>query len=378
MKKMHKMYYLLISCLLIAGIITIDTNMAAACEDGTTLSANKTATGHYERTFDWTIEKSVIPDVLNLSTGKSGTVEYTITITKEDSTDKFYVAGEICVTNGGDLATENLKIVDEIQYKIGSGQFQTLITFQVDLGAYSVLAPGSSHCYPYKIYITPQPNAKYRNVAHVTITNHSGYLPGGGHCTGPDPCPFGPNPKSADFRLPSTPVLINDSITVNDSNGGSWSDINDSQPIVYPKTFTCDEDEGRHDNTATIQETGQSSSASVTVNCTTTAVTLASFNAKPGDRSVTLVWETGDETNNIGFNIYRAESENGDYVRINDPIIFSQADSGIGASYEFVDADVANRQTYFYKLEDIDLNGDATMHGPVNAIPRKLLGIFGK
>jgi hypothetical protein len=31
---------------------------------------------------------------------------------------------------------------------------------------------------------------------------------------------------------------------------------------------------------------------------------------------------------------------------------------------------VRNRKTYYYMLEDIDLNGTSTMHGPVSAMPR--------
>ena len=40
-----------------------------------------------------------------------------------------------------------------------------------------------------------------------------------------------------------------------------------------------------------------------------------------------------------------------------------------GASYEYVDTDVKNRKTYYYKLEDIDVNGVATFHGPMSATP---------
>ena len=46
-----------------------------------------------------------------------------------------------------------------------------------------------------------------------------------------------------------------------------------------------------------------------------------------------------------------------------------------GAAYEFVDADVQNRKTYYYKLEDIDLSGTSTMHGPVIATPRWWYGL---
>jgi hypothetical protein len=33
---------------------------------------------------------------------------------------------------------------------------------------------------------------------------------------------------------------------------------------------------------------------------------------------------------------------------------------------------VKNRTTYYYKLEDIDLNGKSTMHGPVSAMPKRV------
>jgi hypothetical protein len=41
-----------------------------------------------------------------------------------------------------------------------------------------------------------------------------------------------------------------------------------------------------------------------------------------------------------------------------------------GATYEFADGDVENRNTYYYKLEDVDIYGTSTIHGPVKATPR--------
>jgi hypothetical protein len=85
---------------------------------------------------------------------------------------------------------------------------------------------------------------------------------------------------------------------------------------------------------------------------------------------VTLVWSTESEIDNAGFNLYRAESENGSYVKINTSLIPAKGSSTQGASYEFIENNVQNRKTYYYKLEDIDLNGTSTMHGPVSATPR--------
>ena len=109
-----------------------------------------------------------------------------------------------------------------------------------------------------------------------------------------------------------------------------------------------------------------------------TAITLSSFTVQPGNGSVTLNWATETEIDNAGFNIYRAESENGEYVKINAAIIFSKAGAAQGASYQFIDNNVRNRKTYYYKLEDIDLNGTVTMHGPKSATPKWIFGIFGK
>jgi hypothetical protein len=254
------------------GIAGFGLMMAASETDnenqrGTTLSADKTAAGHLKRVWNWKIDKSVTPDTWDLFRGDSGTSEYTITVTKIDFTDTVYVNGSICVTNGGDFDTENLTIVDQVQYKDGPGPFQDLPGATQTIFP-SELAAGESGCYDYSIAFTPVEGALYRNVAHVTITNHAGWVPGGQNCPGPNVCPFGPNPK-ADFSVPvpgAPDQVINPEIDVTDTNGGHWH-FGDSGEVKYPKTFTCDADQGKHDNTATIVQTEQFDDASVQVNC---------------------------------------------------------------------------------------------------------------
>jgi len=109
---------------------------------------------------------------------------------------------------------------------------------------------------------------------------------------------------------------------------------------------------------------------------TATLVTLSSFTATAQAGRVTLEWTTESEIDNAGFNIYRAVSENGEYVQINESMIPAQGSSTQGASYQIVDEGLQNRKTYYYKLEDIDLNGTSTMHGPKSATPRWFLGLF--
>lgn len=213
-----------------ASYASLSPNAPQPGQSGTTLTATKTAAGFWIRRieYDWDLQKSADPTSLTLAQGQSGSVAYTLdaTRTQVSSTDHYGVSGQICVTNGGSVTTENLRIVDQVQYKVGSGQFQDLPGATLTMTP-AQLAPGQSACYPYSIEFTPVDGAVYRNVAHVTITNHSGWLPGGRNCPGPEVCPFGPNPK-ADFSLPGTP-----SITYVDAE----ADLTDL--LACPSGFTC-------------------------------------------------------------------------------------------------------------------------------------------
>ena len=129
--------------------------------------------------------------------------------------------------------------------------------------------------------------------------------------------------------------------------------------------------------TTTVQPT-TSRTVQPTTTVPVTVIELSSFIAIPSFHKVMLRWTTESENDNVGYNLYRSESENGEYKKINDFLITAQGSSTEGAFYDFIDNTVQNRKTYYYKLEDIDLNGTSTMHGPVSATPRRIYGIFGK
>lgn len=255
MKRLKKVVVLAMTALLTIGVLAWAIPAGAQGQAGTTLTADKTATAHLTRTFRWTIDKSVTPDSWELFRGDSGTSQYTIAVTKDSGTLEAYIDGQICVTNGGAVATQGLQIVDNVTKPPSS---TVIASVNVDLSANPILDPGESHCYDYRVDIpagSVSPGATYKDTADITITNHSGRLG----------TPFGPNP-SATSVMPSTPTLINDTINVDDTNGGSWA-FSNSGSTSYPTTFACDGDEGTHNNTATIRETGQSDSASVAVSC---------------------------------------------------------------------------------------------------------------
>ena len=99
-----------------------------------------------------------------------------------------------------------------------------------------------------------------------------------------------------------------------------------------------------------------------------TVVDLAAFDAAPQGNGVLLTWETASELDNLGFNIYRAESQAGQLSPINRHLIACKNLGGtVGAAYSFLDGSAAPGASYYYWLEDIDTSGTATRHGPVAA-----------
>lgn len=101
-----------------------------------------------------------------------------------------------------------------------------------------------------------------------------------------------------------------------------------------------------------------------------TLVELADFRAVGLVNNVLLQWTTAAELENAGFNLYRADSEDGEYVRINAKLIPTKGSPINGATYRYLDTTVQRGKTYFYLLEDVDLNGVATVHTAMPISPR--------
>ena len=108
-----------------------------------------------------------------------------------------------------------------------------------------------------------------------------------------------------------------------------------------------------------------------TTSAAATIIGLSELDAVPYDEQVILKWKTESETDNAGFNVWRADG----FVKINNALIPASGASVAGSEYDFVDEWVLNGTRYFYLLEDIDNNGISTFHGPVSATPRLIYGI---
>jgi hypothetical protein len=96
------------------------------------------------------------------------------------------------------------------------------------------------------------------------------------------------------------------------------------------------------------------------IQCTPTAVTLASFDAAPSRGTVALNWETATEVDTAGFNLYRARSESGAWTKVNDKLIAATGELGSGASYSYVDK--PGYGAFLYKLEEVNYAGATTLY----------------
>jgi hypothetical protein len=84
------------------------------------------------------------------------------------------------------------------------------------------------------------------------------------------------------------------------------------------------------------------------------SVELRSFDAIPGNGEATLRWETASETDNDHFYLIRStDNQNFGYVSTN----ILATNSPTGSSYSYVDGNLVNGTTYYYKLVDVDING---------------------
>lgn len=95
-----------------------------------------------------------------------------------------------------------------------------------------------------------------------------------------------------------------------------------------------------------------------------TPIELSSFEAVEVDGEVLIAWITETELDNAGFHLWVASNNQGNYRRLTEELIPAEGNEFSGAAYELIDTDVAPGETYYYKLEDISLEGESTFHGP--------------
>lgn len=229
----------------------------------------KTANTTFTRTHHWSIDKSVAPASWNLFNGDSGTSLYTVTVDHTGSTDSDWaVSGTITIQNNTPSTATITGVSDEMTGGIVAA-VDCGVSFPYDLPSGDAL-----EC----TYGSSLPDGSDRTNTATATT--SGAIGGGS------------GSAAVEFGAPSTEV--NASVNVDDTNGSSWL-FSDDGSVSYTKTFSCGNDAGNHGNTASIRETGQSDSASVSVACYELAVSKTARTSLDRDWSWTLD-KTGDQT----------------------------------------------------------------------------------
>jgi Peptidase family C25 len=104
-----------------------------------------------------------------------------------------------------------------------------------------------------------------------------------------------------------------------------------------------------------------------------TAVNLIAFTATHYDGGVWLQWHTGYEVDNLGFHVYREEG--GQRIRVTPSLVAGSAlFAGVGTaltagrSYAWRDVPPEASGPVRYWLENVDLNGQRSWHGPVSPV----------
>ncbi len=75
-------------------------------------------------------------------------------------------------------------------------------------------------------------------------------------------------------------------------------------------------------------------------------------------------WATASEEKNFGFDVYRAEAEEGPYDRLTEKPILGAGTTDEPSHYEFVDKQVDPYKTYWYYVESISMEGERERFSP--------------
>ena len=182
--------------------------------------------------------------------------------------------------------------------------------------------------------------------------------------------------------LPS--MLINPSIessgpeiTMRDNSTYMWdvADLNEGDTGTITITATIDPSfSGIISNTAIIEttarefETSDNSAGPVFTSVgQPTGTLITSFEAVPQQDAILVDWETANEVDLIGFNLYRSESISGVLVKRNQALIPAKTPGETsGNHYQFIDQPVEAGTTYYYWLEVVTSWG-SNMSGPAIA-----------
>lgn len=101
-------------------------------------------------------------------------------------------------------------------------------------------------------------------------------------------------------------------------------------------------------------------------NDTPLSIVLSSFRAVNYSNKIELIWETESEFENLGFEIFRSENIEKNFVKVDsylsNPNLKSEGNNSNNTVYSWFDEKVEFGKTYFYFLRDVEISGKITDH----------------
>lgn len=155
-----------------------------------------------------------------------------------------------------------------------------------------------------------------------------------------------------------------------DESGYRIIRVSNGTPVAFPQNCpaVCVD---ASNNKATIQNVSEFSDWTLGQTVAPTAVRFGAARAESYAEGVLISWGSANEANNLGFNVYRELG--GRRVRVNRGVIAGSAltvGAGVelraGEGYRWWDADGTGAAQYW--IEDLDLDGTRTMHGPLTTL----------
>ena len=111
------------------------------------------------------------------------------------------------------------------------------------------------------------------------------------------------------------------------------------------------------------------------------AIAMIVIGAQSSGTVITVEWSTASELNTAGFNLYRGDSKDGPFTRINPELIPASLDPLVGGEYAFIDTNAIAGHIYYYQIEEVETNGATNRPGlyeyTANSSPNPLVLIAG-
>lgn len=86
----------------------------------------------------------------------------------------------------------------------------------------------------------------------------------------------------------------------------------------------------------------------------------------------TIRWSTASEIDNFGYDVWRSESADGPFERLNPEIIEGAGTSDEPTHYSYIDATIDPYTTYFYYVEAVSMAGVRERFTPIGRAAPKL------